>query len=579
MHQLAAVVAGLIAAVFTALADAHLLAIGANRVVHEVFVHQLTAVLTGLVVVIPAVFTDPHLRTVLVDHAVHLIIQAIFIAIIADGIMLAQTVRADIPAIDALHHAVGVVFVAVVTACITPLQTTLADIPPMAVTVVDLVQIILVLHAFFAVIAVGHIVIFFAVIAVHLGADLIAALDAQAIGANFQRLRVFQMVEPDADPAVELVINPIRVAAKALPLIHIVRALVTDGAVHLPQIRLLLQHRNLALNQVTVQPTVFGSSVDAALGVVHPALKQDAVPRLVREHLPCGLPVIQRFTVFRVCHCEHEEANLIPCVAGAAAVVLVLGAVQRVAACQTRAAPVVLRIAHGQEVRGIDADEQLEPQLPAGQLVRKLSVQVLELAPFGLVSHAQRNTQGLEDAAPLLPRLVRFRRQLLDGLDTGLLRILIVRLTEERDGVHNQVHPLLVISCRQLCVAQNPVGQIIDPSVVGVVRPRPVDDERVQFRVPHRRLAEQLPQALFGVGAVPRQPLNELIGDVLQHIHLIGMCTVVFDRLPDVALGLSNDFLHFHVLCPPSIKSALSSSGWGGRSPSDAPDGAFRLLL
>ena len=84
--------------------------------------------------------------------------------------------------------------------------------------------------------------------------------------------------------------------------------------------------------------------------------------------------------------------------------------------------------------------------------------------------------------------------------------------------------------------------------MVWVVRPRSVDDERVQLRVPDGRLAEQLAELLLGLGAVLRQPHDELVRDVLQHVHLVGVPAVVPDCLPNVFLGLPDNVLHFHVL-------------------------------
>ena len=128
------------------------------------------------------------------------------------------------------------------------------------------------------------------------------------------------MVEPDADPAVEVIVNPVRVAAKALPPIHIV-----------PPVR-----------------SICGRAVQPEAGV-----------QAVRQHQSRALP-------------DHEQSE-------------------------------------------------------------------------------ERPARRVSDKLPLAEQ----------------------HRTEERDGVHNQVHPLFVIPRRQLCTAQNPVGQIIDPSVVGVVRPRP----------------------------------------------------------------------------------------------------------
>ena len=198
--------------------------------------------------------------------------------------------------------------------------------------------------------------------------------------------------------AVEVLICPILIPAKAVSRDNEV-GLIPDGRVSLPQVRHIFQHRDFALHQITVELGILSSSVDTTGGVVHPALQQQSAAGPVGEHLPRGLPVVQRLRVRWVGHGEHNETGLVPRVAGAASVVVVLRTVERMAAREGRAPAVAFRVAHRDEVRRIDADEQLEANLLGAQLVRKLSVQPLEFAAGGLIRNAQRHAERLEHAA------------------------------------------------------------------------------------------------------------------------------------------------------------------------------------
>ena len=84
-----------------------------------------------------------------------------------------------------------------------------------------------------------------------------------------------------------------------------------------------------------------------------------------------------------------------------------------------------------------------------------------------------------------------------------------------------------------------------------------VDDQRVQLGVVDRGLAEQLAEFLLGIGVVLRQPLDERIRNIVQHIRLAGVLSVVPQSLPDIFLRLLDNFLdvnhHFFLLNIPSL--------------------------
>ena len=238
-----------------------------------------------------------------------------------------------------------------------------------------------------------------ATVAINSVVGFLSADDAQAPSADFQRILILQItIRADTDVAVEIAVSPVRITAEAFP-DHYEVGPIANSRVGLPEIRNIFQHRNLALNQITVELGILGSPVNPSGGVVHPALHQQPAARAVSENLAGGLPVVQRLRIHRVIYRENDETDLIPGISGTAVVVAVLGRVERVAAREGRAPAVALRVAHRDEVRRIDADEQLEPNLLGAQLVRKLSVQPLEFAAGGLIRNAQRHAERLEHAA------------------------------------------------------------------------------------------------------------------------------------------------------------------------------------
>ena len=74
-------------------------------------------------------------------------------------------------------------------------------------------------------------------------------------------------------------------------------------------------------------------------------MEQHTVSGHVAEYLPHVLAVVQRLSVRRVNNREHDERVVIAGVASAAVVVWVLRRVERMAACQSAAAIVMLGVA------------------------------------------------------------------------------------------------------------------------------------------------------------------------------------------------------------------------------------------
>ena len=317
--------------------------------------------------------------------------------------------------------------------------------------------------------------------------------------------------------------------------------LFSNRRIGLPQVRNIFQHRNLALNEVAVQLGILAGSINAPGGVIHPALQKQPIPRFVCENLPCGLAIVQGFLVGGVCHGECDERNLIPRIACAAVVVLVLGRVERMAARQGRTAMIAFRITHRDEMRRVDGDIQLEPDFLRGQLVRKLRVQPLEIAARRFIRNAQRLTKRLENAALFLVRGVGFRGKLLDGRDTQLL---VIGVIEKPNSPINEVSVVRAVNR----LAQDVSPQRVDPVGVRVVRSGSVDNQSVKIGVPHGRLAEQLPQLLLRIAAVGRKLIHKVRCAIVHNARLVGVLAVIADSLPDILFRAFNEFTHVHFL-------------------------------
>ena len=98
----------------------------------------------------------------------------------------------------------------------------------------------------------------------------------------------------------------------------------------------------------------------AAVSVVKATLKQKPVVRLVNENLTRGLAIVERFGNGWIRSGEDDETVIVASVAGTAAVVIAVRGIEGMAADESVPAFVVFRVAHGEEMSGINREEQLE---------------------------------------------------------------------------------------------------------------------------------------------------------------------------------------------------------------------------
>ena len=152
-------------------------------------------------------------------------------------------------------------------------------------------------------------------------------------------------------------------------------------------------------------------------------MKQKPVVRFVDEDLTSSLAVVESFGLIRVSSREDNEAVLVAGVAGTAAVVLAIGIVEGVATDQSVSAFVVFRIRHGEEMRGVNRQEQLEVDFSGGKFVGELSEEPLELTAGRIVGDVQRVAQSFENPAALFARRVGVWSELLNGVDSVVVFI------------------------------------------------------------------------------------------------------------------------------------------------------------
>lgn len=203
----------------------------------------------------------------------------------------------------------------------------------------------------------------------------------------------------------------------------------------------------------------------------------------------------------------------------------------------------------------VQGDIELEVNLLCGKLVCKLCIELLELAPCMVIRDLQGIAERLEDAARLLPLYIGSRRKALDGLDDN--RWIILRLGKEADGAANLSQLFLI--CPQPCRMQDGICKALNPSKVGIVRPRPIDDKGIQFLVSDGGAAEQVPKLGLGIGAVLCQPVHKLVHDAVKHVRFASMGAVVVDCLPDVCFCQLDFLLKFHEQFSSSIQKAMDT--------------------
>ena len=243
-------------------------------------------------------------------------------------------------------------------------------------------------------------------------------------------------------------------------------------------------------------------------------MEQKPVVRFVDEELTRSFAVVKRFGIIRGGRRKDDERVLVASVTGTTAVVFAVTGIERVATDERFAALIVFRIRHGEEVRGINRQEQLEVNLACGKFVGELSEEPLELTAGRIVGDVQRIAQGFENSAVFFTRNIGIRSELLNGVDSVV--VFVVRTRKERNSAVDE--ETRFGRGVQSGGSKNNVCEIVNEDVIGIVSFGTVDDDGLKIFVPALGFAEQVAKFAFALDGVVGKAIDEIAGNVVEHV-------------------------------------------------------------
>ena len=318
---------------------------------------KLFALSAPTVIFVTAVIANVDSIAVSVDSERNFIGEKIFVALVAKQVFVVKAVRANVGAVvNNGHLAFIMVLLAMFAKAVVLVQAMIADMNALAVAIDDFPSFGVILVAFRAVF------IFFVVagIAVKPAGNFVAATNTQAVSPDLEDFEVVEMIFANGDFGVKIGMRPVGIAAETFAAGNVNVAFVAAIFLCEPEIWSVFKFGKFTLNEVAVK---FGFSLrtaSAAACFIQPTLEQKPVVRFVNEDLTGSLAVVESFGLVRVSRREDDERVFVAGVAGTAAVVLAIGIVEGMATDQSVSAFVVFRIRHGEEMRGVNRQEQLE---------------------------------------------------------------------------------------------------------------------------------------------------------------------------------------------------------------------------
>ena len=284
---------------------------------HRVIVTALGAPVAPRIRILPATFADHDFLTVPIVSVRHIVPVVQFTAFGTFTAIFLDAIRADVGIVNTAHIAARIIFVAVATEKIAVFQTVLADICVFAICVDDVSGGITATPAFVTRLPLFGVAPF----AIKFFVNLVAATDAQTIGADLERLVIVKVILMDRDSCVELRIKPIFVSAETGTGVNLYSAFVSAIFFSPPEIGNPLKLGNFALNKVTIQIGISVMTASAAVRVVKSTLKQETVIRLIHEQLPCRFAIVECFGIIWVRRSEDNKSHVVAGITAAAAVV------------------------------------------------------------------------------------------------------------------------------------------------------------------------------------------------------------------------------------------------------------------
>ena len=217
---------------------------------NEIVVEELFALGTLSVIIIAAVIANIDVVAVAIDSKGNFISKEVFIALIAEQILVSKTTGANIGAImDHSHLAFFMIFFAMLAKAIIFVKAMVADLDTLTVTVEDFPSFISIIFALLAQFA----VIVFAVFAKEFRRKFAGTGNAKPVSTNVENLEVVSVVLTDRNFSVKVSVRPVRVTAKTVTARNVNAMFIAAIFFGLPEVRDAFEFGKFTLNQIAIK--------------------------------------------------------------------------------------------------------------------------------------------------------------------------------------------------------------------------------------------------------------------------------------------------------------------------------------
>ena len=226
------------------------MAVVANITVNRIIVEEFFAFDTLRVVIIAARIANVDVVAVRINSKRNFIGEEIFVALIAQQVLVGKTAGTNIGAVvNQGHLTFVVVFLAMFAEAIILVQAMVADLDTFAVTINDfpsLGAVVFTLLTQFAAIVI-------AIVTEKFVRKFASAGNAKSVSPDIENLVVMLMVSANGNFSVEVWMNPITITAKAITAGDMNTMFITAIFFSLPEIRNTFKLGEFALNQIAIK--------------------------------------------------------------------------------------------------------------------------------------------------------------------------------------------------------------------------------------------------------------------------------------------------------------------------------------
>ena len=246
------------------------MAVGTKVVVEIIIMAKSFAFGALRVVVIAARIANIDVIAIRINSERNFIGEEIFVALVAQQVLLVKAMRANIGTVVDKGHLVSIkIFLTMLAKAIVLVQAVVADVNALAVTIDNLPRLgakVLALLAEFFFIRV-------AVVADEPVGKFAGTRNAQPVSPDLENLEVIGMVLTNGNFGVEFGMKPVDVTAKAVAAHDLDSVFVAAVFFGLPEIGNAFKLGNFALNQIAIKFRFGLSPASSAVSVVEPTLK------------------------------------------------------------------------------------------------------------------------------------------------------------------------------------------------------------------------------------------------------------------------------------------------------------------